>query len=523
MLSWRTLRNAIGSMLGGSEESEAYVGPEQSITVPPVWYAVNKIAGHIGQMPLSVYRRMRDGGIEKAVEHQAYRLVRTRPNEFQSAFDFRELVMVHALLWGNGRAWIVREGSRPVELLPLMPENTVTVVFKGKKYHVTKPESDSRVNLLRSMAESIDEMLVIEDMDCLHIKGISFDGIDGKGLIPTHKRTVRIAIESEKSLDNQLTKGFSGSIMLEAPAGAFADEQDAKRFIDAFKQHHSGTSKAGQVGLLREGIKANLIRMSNVDLQMIDQRRFSRQDIGLLFGLTMPGDGESVSYNSLEQKTIAYLTDTLGRWVSKWEEECDHKLLTEREKLRDTHYFAFDEKQLLRMDSQTQASVFSTYIASRVMNPNEVRAELDRNPYDGGDEYVNPAIDTRNQGDPEEPDEDEEVEQQTRATARKAVVSRIRQLLEIEAKRAVAGCSQKNFADWVDGFYAKWEGKLAEVIAELGGDPNLATVHCEKSKNELIEASGRATIETLSSEVSQTVASWAAVRAEELATDILGE
>ncbi len=239
-------------------------------------------------------------------------------------------------------------------------------------------------------------MLIIPDADVLHIKGISFDGIDGKGSIPTHKRTLRIAIDSERSLENQLSKGFAGSILLEAPAGAFADEQDAKRFVEAFKAHHNGSEKAGQIGLLREGIKANVISMSSVDMQMIEQRAFSRQDIALLFGLeSILGDNASVSYNSLEQKKLAYLLDTLMRWLVKWEQELDYKLLSDAEKQADSHYFKFTDRALLRADSQTQSQILSTYITARVISPNEARAMLDLNPYEGGDEYANPSIDTR--------------------------------------------------------------------------------------------------------------------------------
>jgi len=102
------------------------------------------------------------------------------------------------------------------------------------------------------------------------------------------------------------------------------------------------------------------------------------------------------------------------------------------------------------------------------------------------------------------------------------VVSRLRNLLGVEAKRAVDGCRQKNFADWAEKFYASWEGKLAGVIAEVGGDPNAASDYCEESKRQLIEASGRVkTNEELAAEVGQIVADWPERRAEELATIIL--
>jgi hypothetical protein len=269
--------------------------------------------------------------------------------------------------------------------------------------------------------------------------------------------------------------------------------------------------------------------MSSVDMQMIDQRKFSRQDIALLFGLeSILGDDTSVSYNSLEQKKLAYLLDTLMRWLVKWEQELDYKLLSEREKRRDSHYFKFNAQALLRPDSKSQSEILSAYIASRVLSPNEAREILDLNPYEGGDEYANPAIDTMQDSEqddsPEEEDEGQEEGEQARATQRRAVVSRIRHLLEIESKRATAGCKQKNFLSWIDKHYAKWESTLAEAITELGGDPNLASEHCSESVKLLVEVSGNVTdSEQLASEIGELVADWPTRRAELLVDQILGE
>jgi hypothetical protein len=262
---------------------------------------------------------------------------------------------------------------------------------------------------------------------------------------------------------------------------------------------------------------------------MIEQRAFSRQDIALLFGLeSILGDNASVSYNSLEQKKLAYLLDTLMRWLVKWEQELDYKLLSDGEKRTDSHYFKFTDRALLRADSQAQSQIISTYITARVISPNEARAMLDLNPYEGGDEYANPSIDTRQviveepDDSPEDEDDDSPEDESQGTAGRRAVVSRLRNLLGVEAKRTVDGCRQKNFADWAEKFYASWEGKLAEVIAEVGGDPNLASHHCEESKRQLIEASGRVkTNEELAAEVGQIVADWPERRAEELATIIL--
>ena len=115
------------------------------------------------------------------------------------------------------------------------------------------------------------------------------------------------------------------------------------------------------------------------------------------------GDDSSVSYNSLAEKHLAYLTNCLNRWLVHIEAACNRALLTERQLTSETHYFKFNTNALMRMDPLKQAEYLTKLIAATVMSPNEAREKLEMNPYDGGDEYKNPAITV---SDPQEEPED---------------------------------------------------------------------------------------------------------------------
>ena len=73
----------------------------------PVWYAVNKIAGHVGQLPLNLHRSLERGSV-KDTRNPVYRLMKTRPNRYQTAIQFKETMTAHALLWGNAPAFRCR-------------------------------------------------------------------------------------------------------------------------------------------------------------------------------------------------------------------------------------------------------------------------------------------------------------------------------------------------------------------------------------------------------------------------------
>jgi HK97 family phage portal protein len=493
---------------GNSTRAVSY---SEAMGVPPVWYAMNKICGDVGMLPIDV-KRIRGDGAENDLRHDGYRLLREQPNQIQSPSVFKEQVTGHALLWGNGRAAIIREGERITELIPMMPDRTWTVIVEGQKYHITKPDKHDDRNLFDLFDVDDNGYLVFHDRDVLHIPAFNFNGVEGMGLLELANKTFGVGAEAQNHTYNQLKQGFRGKLFLHEPHGAFAKDSDARQFINEFNAKESGSQNAGKAGLLRNGIKAEALNMSNNESQFVDLQKYNRQDVGLLFGIdSMPGDGESVSYNSLEQKNLQYLT-ALDKWLVKWEEQCDMKLRTGTQIRLRSHYFKFNRGAILRTDLATTMEAFTKGIASRILNPNECRAKLDMNPYKGGDEYINPAI-TQSGEKPAEPtehdeDEQDESEEETQATERRAIDATIRSLMTREANNAISGCKAKNFIDWIEANYAKWEPKLADKLEELGIDRDKARTHCEQSRQELLRAADNSTMETLLANVTAIVATW---------------
>ena len=77
----------------------------------------------VASLPLHVFRYNDSGGKEKALAHPLYGILHDEPNPEMSAFSFRETLMTHLLLWGNGYAQVIRNGrGEIVALYPLMPD-----------------------------------------------------------------------------------------------------------------------------------------------------------------------------------------------------------------------------------------------------------------------------------------------------------------------------------------------------------------------------------------------------------------
>lgn len=487
--------------------SDRRLTPEKMLSYSTIWYGVSKIAGHVGQLPIQVFERL-DRGANRLRTHSVATLMR-RPNPLQTSIVFREQIACHSLIEGNGRAAIVRKGNRIVELLPMMPEYTVTIIDEGEKIHACKPPKHDRLRRYFKGNEgdkSEEPWLFFEDAEVMHVPGLSLNGITGIPLRTIASRNVGASIDAEERLAKQMQKGFSGNLLIEAPPNMFRDEKDAEEFLDRFDERHGGAKKAGKTGLLLEGMKHHIVSLSNKDAEMIENRRFQRQDAALYLGLeSILGDDQSVSYNSLEQKNLAYLMNCLNKWLKRWEEEMEYKLLPRRQFDNDTHFIRFNTAALLKSDFQSTVAALNTLVTGTILSRNEAREILDRNPVDGGDDYSNPAITPGQQTTPaSEPD----------PTARRAVNSRLAFFIEGEQKKVIDAAKQaaekgKNFIEWLDAFYGShWQLKMADVLEELGIDRDEATRYCKESKRQLLEAAGNATPDGLTATVRGIVGVW---------------
>jgi HK97 family phage portal protein len=501
-----------------SNDSGVAVNGKTILQYAPLWHLVSKIAGAIGQMPCNCMMYEDEAGKIKipALRHPAQKLVKYRANSYISADVFRETLQMHALIWGNGRAAILRNNRNdPDELIILLPDRTKTVLVNGEKWHIVT---------IRETNEDIR----IHDRDVLHVAGLGFDGIQGYSLIEMARNSIGLGLASEKHANRHFKNNAVPGIILEAPPGVFKKETEAKQFLQDFNQMHQGVDNSNRALLLREGIKANALSMNGRDAQWIEQRTFQRQEAALwMVCEQILGDDSSVSYNSLEQKNLSFLTHCLNRWLTRWELELREKLLTGLQKRTDSHYFKFNRNALLQMSAADRASFYDKMVSMRAMNPNEVREKEDLPPYEGGDEFENPYTSVKtpakSAADPE-PTPAEPPPDDTVARIRQLITARLSPLVNAE-RRVVeqAAAKERNFCNWLDSYYGSdsFLPQLQRAVLECGGTPEDAAGYVLESKSRLLNVAGNATAETLVAIVSDELAGWGkrvAALAEELSS-----
>ena len=79
--------------------------------LPAVWSCVQVLSKSFALMPVMVYEPQENGARKKRRDHWLYRLLKKRPNKFQTAFEWRQMLMGHLALRGNAFCQITGYGA----------------------------------------------------------------------------------------------------------------------------------------------------------------------------------------------------------------------------------------------------------------------------------------------------------------------------------------------------------------------------------------------------------------------------
>lgn len=377
----RTAGSGYTFFLGGSSSGKA-VTERSAMQMTAVYSCVRILSEAVAGLPLHLYRYNESGGKEKAVDHPLYRLLHDEPNPEMSSFVFRETLMTHLLLWGNGYAQIIRNGrGEVIALYPLMPNKmTVDRDKNGQIYYRYQHSSDEADTMENSA-------VILRPADVLHIPGLGFDGLVGYSPIAMAKNAIGLAIATEEFGAKFFANGATPGGILEHPGTV----KDPERIRESWNRAFGGSGNSGKTAILEEGMKYTPISISPNEAQFLETRKFQINEIARIFRVPphMVGDLEKSSFSNIEQQSLEFVKYTLDPWVVRWEQSIQRQLLNPDEKSR--YFVKFNVQGLLRGDYQSRMQGYATARQNGWMSANDIREleDLDRIPAeDGGDLYL---------------------------------------------------------------------------------------------------------------------------------------
>ncbi len=348
------------ALLPNGTASGVSVSPGNAETISAVFSCVQSIAETIGGLPLMLYRNEANGDRNRAADHPLYRVLHDAPNDRQTALEFREQLTAHVLLWGNGYAQISSDTAGNVTALTPIHPRTVTVVKlpSGRiRYDVNDPQTGQVRPLLA------DEVL--------HLKDRSDDGIMGKSRIQVAREMLGGVLAAQEHGNKTFANGARLSGVLQTP-NVMTDEAIA-RLAASWQQQFAGTGNSGKTAILENGLTYAQLSMSNEDAQWLQSRQFSIEEVCRIFRVppVLVADLRHANFSNSVEMNRWFVTHTLRRWLTMWEEGCERALLGPMARKR--YFIEHNVEGLLRGDSKGRAEFYESGIDSGWLLRSEAR------------------------------------------------------------------------------------------------------------------------------------------------------
>lgn len=361
----RSLWNLFGSQSSSGEVVNEYT----SLNYSSVWNAVTLYSSTISTLPLHLLR-YKSNKTTKASNERIYKVLHSKFNPYMTAQVGREVMVAHALLWGNCYAEKVRNGyGEVVELWPISPNRVRPEMIDGELiYHVNV--GNKEIPLTR------------EKM--LHIPGLGFDGFTGYSVISLARKSIGLGMAMETFGSLYFGQGIHPGIIVSHPGIL----KDPKAFREAFSEVYGGLGRTHQLMLLQEGMTAAKASIPPEDSQFIESRAFHVSDIARWFNLPPHKlkDLSKSSFNNIESEQTSYIIDSILPWLIRFEQHYDMQLLSTSQENRGM-FFRHNVDGQLRGNQKDRAEYYRIMFGLASMSPNDIRDKENMDPIDGGDEY----------------------------------------------------------------------------------------------------------------------------------------
>jgi HK97 family phage portal protein len=354
-----------GWLGGGSTTTMAT--PKTALTIAAFYNGVEQISNDIAKLPKSVY--IKDGDSRnRDVKNPINYLLNTAPNDLMTAFDFWKIIVISAIIKGDGFAQIIRNSQSGIEeSYNYLDYDDVKVFKTGNKLFYTFKNQ------------------IIDSENMLHIKYFSFDGLRGISLIKFAAKQLGITLDAQNYGSEVYKDKGIGYGVLETDKAV--DVTNKKAIEDGFSNKMTSGAKF-KTALLDEGFKYKSISITPAEAQFLETNKNGVLEICRWLNINphKVKDYTSGTYANVYQQSIEHTQDSIMPWAIRIEQEIDRKSFT-----KDSNkYFKININALLRGDLESKRNYYTAMIYAGIMTRNEVRSLEEMNPIDGLNEILQP-------------------------------------------------------------------------------------------------------------------------------------
>lgn len=371
---WRTIHEPFaGAFQRNIEEKRGTM-----LCYPTLYACLSRLSLDVGKLPFMLMRE--DGkGIRTAVDNPAYSPVLRKPNHYQTAQQFREAWVLSKLIHGNTYVLKGRDERGVVTRLYVLDPCRVMPMVSDTGdvfYQLNYPTSD---NLLPSDYPA--ENIVIPAREIIHDRLNAFHHqlIGVPPLCAAHWPAVK-NMKILKNATQFFANGANPGGILTAPAGL--NESDAQAIKDYWNSGTFQGENSGKVAVIGADMKFTAFAFKSADSQMVEQMRYSDEQICQPFGIKpyKVGIGNPPGGWKADDVNVEYYGDALSPLMEAME-----NLLDEGLSIASPLGVWIDTDPLWRMDEGKMAEVETKLVQGMIKKPDEGRKRFNLAPTDGGD------------------------------------------------------------------------------------------------------------------------------------------
>lgn len=339
-----------------------------------VFTCVSSIAQDIAKMDARVVRVGADGDTsEIALNHPADRLLR-KPNAYQNGFDFTFQILCHLLLVGQTLIYKMRDRRQVVNALHILVPGTVETLItpNGEVWY--------RIDRGNNQMLGGDGTITVPASEIIHHRTITL-------LHPLVGATPILAAGVSATMGNKIAANSSRFFenMSRTSGVLTTAEKISPEAAKLIKQMWEDAFRAGEFGrtaVLSQGLKWDPLTMTAVDAQLIEQLRWTIEDIARVFRFPsfMLGSADKVTYRNSEQMQRVYYSGCLQPHIEALELR-----LTDGLELASDLRVQFDLDALFRTEMDVRYDSYAKGLNAGFLTINEVRSKEGLPAVEGGD------------------------------------------------------------------------------------------------------------------------------------------
>jgi HK97 family phage portal protein len=194
------------------------------------------------------------------------------------------------------------------------------------------------------------------------------------------RNTIGMSIAMDRFLSQFYGEGATPSSVLETDTAITTEQAQILR--DTWEDSHVRRRKPA---VLTGGLKWRSITTSAADMQMLEHREAIVRDIARVYRIPLHliagTGGDTQTYQNIESAGVNFVRYTLLPFMRRLEDAISEMLpLTQRVR--------FNADEFMRADLTTRVRAQQVQIMSGTLSPNEARQQENREPYEGGDQFV---------------------------------------------------------------------------------------------------------------------------------------